>query len=784
MIEESYRILEFDKVRELLASQVLSPFGRERVLRLAPLASEAEVVASLAAVSEMRGLLEKHGRPPLGALHDLRDLLGKLRAEGTWLLPEKLLQVLETLEATRECRAFFDQDEAPGIQQQARELVLLPALARELRESIGSRGEILDSASFELGELRREIRVTRERIKKILERMLHDERLAPAFQEQLITDRNGRYVLPVRADRRGQVKGFVHDESASGQTLYIEPAQTLELNNDLRRLQREEQREEERILLRLAAAVRRQGATLLENQRRLAEFDALQAAARFSIMTDGAAPQVSQQSGFDIREARHPLLLFDKTGQPAPQAIPIDLQVADQVRTLVISGPNTGGKTVALKTVGLLHLLVASGLHVPCNPDSRFCLYSKVLADIGDEQSIEQSLSTFSGHLLHLRSILELVDDGSLVLLDEIGTGTDPHEGGALAMALLDELQEAGAVTVATTHLNLVKGYALLHDGVENAAVEFDSRTNAPTYRLHYGIPGGSGALAIARRMRFPERVLQRADRYRGEDEQAGGNVVRELNRLSRELARERAAVGQSLQEAQQAAKHREKLLQESKQERSELLNRARAEAQQLVADTEQKLKKLFAGIEGQQAGTAVQAGLTGELRQLRGQLQPDCEQLQNQPATELKVGELVNFLPLNTEAEVVRIAGLQIELSLGGKKLRSERNELRAYQPRRFRQTGRGVTRVRNRKPESDFQPKLLLVGARVDEALPQLERFIDDALLHQQRQVEVVHGAGEGILRRAVRDYLAVNRAVTAFHAADIAQGGDNVTVVELGD
>jgi DNA mismatch repair protein MutS2 len=784
MIAESYRILEFDKVRELLAEQALTAFGRERTRELAPLAGEAEVLATLAAVSEMRGLVEKYGRPPLGGLHDLRAMLGKLRAEGTWLLPEKLLQILETLEATRACREYLDKNEAPGLQTQARELVLLGPLTRELRESIGPRGEILDSASFELGGLRRDIRTTRERIKRILERLLHDEQLSPAFQEQLITDRNGRYVLPVRADRRGQVKGFVHDESASGQTLYVEPAQTLEQNNELRRLQREEQREEERILLRLATAVRCQAEPLLENQQQLGEFDFLHASARFSLLIDGVAPRVSQQPGFEIRQARHPLLLFDKSGQPNQQAIPIDLRVAGEVQTLIISGPNTGGKTVALKTVGLLHLLVASGLHVPCHPDSRFCLYRKVLADIGDEQSIEENRSTFSGHLLHLRSILELVDDRSLVLLDEIGTGTDPHEGGALAMALLDELQAAGAVTVATTHLNMVKGYALLQDRVENAAVEFDSRTNAPTYRLHYGIPGGSGAIAIARRMQFPERVLQRADQYRGEDEQAGGSVIQELNRLSRELVREREQLSQTLREAQQAAARQQQLLQQAGEERTRLLNQARAEAAQLVAQTERQLKQFKSRLADDQTGTAVQASLTGELRQLRGALQPDREPLSGRPVEQLEVGELVRFLPLDTEAVVMRIDGLQFELSLGGKKLRCAKDDLRGYQPRRFRQARSGVTRVRNRPLESTFQPKLLLVGARVDEALPQLERFIDDALLHQQRQVEVVHGAGEGILRRAVREFLAASRAVSAFHAADLSHGGDNVTVVELGD
>jgi len=785
MVADRLQVLEFDKIRQLLAGETLTPAGRELASALLPLGDPQRVSEALTEVGEARRLLEETGRAPLGGTSDLRPLLARLHAEGSLLPAEQLLEVAVCLATAKGCKNYFRRaDLAPRLAELAGGLDPLPQLAGLLQESIGSRGELLDGASLGLADLRQQLRAVRERIRRVLERMLHDERLAPAFQELLITERNGRYVLPVRADRRGQVKGFVHDESASGQTLFVEPAATLEANNELRGLLREEQREIERILRRLSALVHRHRETLLANQALLGHLDLRQAAARLSLATGGCAPRLSGDRGFDIRQARHPLLLLGPDGRPRDGvAVPIDLQVGPGVATLIVSGPNTGGKTVALKTVGLLHLMVASGLHVPCHPDSTLRLFRQVLADIGDEQSIEQSLSTFSGHLLRLRGMLACADADSLVLLDEIGTGTDPGEGGALALAVLDELREAGAVTVATTHLNLVKGYALLREGVQNAAVEFDGQTGRPSYRLHYGIPGASGALTIARGLELPERVLARAEAYLGEEQRAGGGIIEELNRLSRELQDDRAAAQAELDAARREREKRRQLLKAFEAERGKLLERARLQADRLLREAETRLRKLFAALP-QETDTARQAQLTGELRGLREELRSGAaETVRPQAPREVRVGELVRYVPLGAEGEVVRIDGGQVELDLSGKKLRCRLDDLTAFQPRRFRQA-RPAARVRSRIEREGFQPRLLLVGARVDDALPQLARFLDDALLHNLREVEVVHGSGEGILRRAVRDYLSGHRGVSAFHAADQSLGGENVTIVELGE
>jgi len=784
MIEASLRVLEYDKIAQLLAGFTLSAPGKDRVLALAPLAERAEVATALAEVTEMTALLAAQGRPPLSGSRDLLPSLRQLHAEGTFLLPEVLLDVLASIEAARDTRNYFgDRERAPLLAERAAQLDPQRELQREIRRSIGPRGEILDGASFELGDLRQQLRQLRGRIKRLLEDLLASEKLAGAFQERLITERNGRYVLPVRADHRGQVKGFIHDESASGQTLFVEPVAVLEWNNELHSLAREEKREEERILRRLSDQVRRQAESLARNQELLAHFDLRSAAGLFARAGDAVAPRLAETPLLELRQARHPLLLFHPDGRKREQTVTaVDLLLGEAADTLVISGPNTGGKTVALKTIGLLALMVRSGLPIPCHPDSRIGLFDRVFADIGDEQSIEENLSTFSGHLRRIGRILEEADGNSLVLMDEVGTGTDPAEGGALAMAILDSLRRRGARTVVTTHLNLVKGYAHLQTGVENAAVEFDRQTLAPTYRLHYGIPGASNAFTIARRLGLPEEVLERAGTYLGQGEREGLELLEELNRLRKDLDRELAEATTLKRRAEQEREKRRKLLHELEEQKRKRLDHATRRGEQLVREAQQKLKEVL-----REAGSAAvdargQARLTAELRQVREGL----TELRPEPAVrgkaprEVQVGELLRVPALNAEGEVLRRDGESVELSIQGKKLRLPLAQLEAFSPRRFARRGEG--KVRGRIEREGFSPRLLLVGKRVEDALLLLDRFLDDALLHHQRQVEVVHGSGEGILRRAVRDFLGGHREVQAFHAADLAQGGDNVTIVEL--
>ena len=788
MREESFRVLEYDKIRQLLAGMTVTVPGRECAAQLLPLQGQPLIETALQETSEIMERMAEAGSPPLGGLQDLREPLRFLQAEGTWLQPEVLLQVLSSLEAAAACQRYFAPVVGQGLlAESARQLHPCRELAAEIRASIGQRAEILDSASFLLGELREDIRQLRNRIKKSLERLLNNEALAGVFQEKIITERSGRYVVPVRADHRGRIKGFIHDESASGQTLFLEPANVLDWNNDLQTLLREEKREEERVLQRLAIAVRGQSSELAGNQEILARFDLRAAAARFAQRCSAVVPKLAAKPVIDLRGARHPLLLFQPDGRPRQDpAVPIDLRLPGDRTTLVISGPNTGGKTVALKTVGLLVLMVLSGLPIPCEEESRLHLFSQVFADIGDEQSIEENLSTFSGHLTRVRRILAAADADSLVLLDEVGTGTDPAEGGALAMALLDLLRQRGARTIVTTHLNLVKSYAFLEDGVENAAVEFDSQTLAPTYRLHYGIPGASSAFTIARRLGLPEELLSQAESYLSGGEKEGLDLLERLNRLRKVQEQDLAEARILKQRAQQERERRKKLLAEVEDERQAILEKARRRGEQLVREADRKLKGLFKDLRdsgGEGATVKQQAELSGSLREVGESFSPLREKKarsERQPQ-EVLVGELLRIVALGVDGEVLRLLGDEAELSVAGKKVRQPLAKLEQYRPPRFATPGKR-TAVRSNVERDGFQPRLLLVGKRVDEALPLLERFIDDALLHGVNEVEVVHGSGEGILRKVVREFLSGHRGVVSFHAGDVAQGGDNITVVGL--
>ncbi len=707
MNEETLRVLEFDKIRRLLARFTVSSPGQERALALQPLAP-AQAPEALAEVEEME-TVSAAGVPVVGG-RDLRRALRHLQAEGSWLPADDLLEVLASAEAAQEWRRFLaERQEAPRLAGRARDLMPLKELRQNLRASLGVRGEILDSASFALGEIRREVLHTRTQVKRLLEGLLASENLAAIFQERIITERGGRYVLPVRADRRGQLKGFVHDESASGQTLYLEPTLALEGNNRLQTLLREERREEEAILRRLSALVRRDALALDANQEILALLDFTAAAAAFSRGYDGTVPRLTDEPRVELRAARHPLLLFQPDGTPrAAQAVPIDLLLGADSDTLVVSGPNTGGKSVALKTIGLLLLMARSGLPIPCAAGSRLHLFGRIFADIGDEQSIEGNLSTFSGHLTRIRGILQEADGDSLVLLDEAGTGTDPAEGGALALAVLDSLRVRGARVVLTTHLNLIKGYAHLRGGVENAAVEFDSRTLAPTYRLHYGIPGASNAFTIARLLGIPEEVLTLAANYLGSGEQEGLSLIEDLNRLRKEVAEERETARRLTAEAQRERDRRRQLLRELEEQQKHLLDKTARRGEERVREIERRLKDLLRKAEVTTTLAPPQrASLQGELRAVKAKvadLRPAPKR--GKSPNETRVGEILRIPAIDADGEVVRIAGDEIELSVLGKKLRLPLRELEQYSPRRLAAQRHGG-KVRSSVQRDGFQPQ-----------------------------------------------------------------------------
>ncbi len=776
--------LEFAKVVALVVGRTQTPYGRALAECLAPESDRHLILAALQEAAEAGLLLQERGPLPLGSGLDLLPHLERLRTEGVRLTPDLLREVQAALETAHACRRQLSGIETcPGIQAHATQLVPLPEVVAQISRCIGSRGEILDTASIELAALRDDLKTERNRIKRLLERLLQDEGLQGVFQEALITDRNGRYVLPVKADHSGRLKGFVHDVSASGQTLYLEPAVALDGNNRVQTLLRQVEREEERILARLTAVVREERETLVANQAILARLDLRQAIARLGSELDSCVPELADSPCLDVRDARHPLLVMtQRTMQDGGPVIPIDVRLPEGKQVLIISGPNTGGKTVALKTAGLLILMVRAGLPIPCAPGSRVFPFVPVMADIGDEQSIERSLSTFSGHLVRLRRILERADGETLVLMDELGTGTDPGEGSALALAALDVLRLAGARVMATTHLHVVKGYAQLEAAVENAAVEFDADTLQPTYRLHYGIPGASHAFTIARRIGLPEEVLQGAADYLGLGEREGVAIIERLQELRNDLEAELEATRRARREIELERASQRRVSEDLESRRRVILEETRQKGGRLLASAEERLQRLFSRIPDGTVSPKERSELTRALRSLKNDLPDAAERGPKLPAGRVEAGEMLFVPALGIEAEVVRVDGERVELMAGGKKIRQPLAALRQYSPRRFAVAGKTTPKIRDRVERNAFRPRLVLVGKRVDEAHSLLERFFDDALLHGEDQLEIVHGAGQGVLRRVVREFLASRVEVAAFQAAGADQGGDNVTLVEL--
>jgi len=783
MLAETERLLEFDKIVRLLSGYTQTEPGKERALALSLLDSEATIRQALSEVSEVVALLEIGSAPSLGGLFDLRNPLASIRVEGTWLDAETLLAVLSSLEVAASCHQYFrQQNDTPQLTALLDELDPLRSIAATIRSCIGDRGEILDSASAVLARIRGEIRSIRTTVRQEMEEMLTNDRLAGALQDRLVTERSGRYVLPVKADFKGQIRGFVHDTSSTGQTLFVEPEQTLEKNNRLQTLLGEEKQEETRILQELSALVAEERQQLLINQEILIHLDLRVASGKFARACDAHVPHLVDEPLLDLQQARHPLLLFGPDGTPDDgQVVPIDLTIGSGSSVLILSGPNTGGKTVALKTVGLLLLMIRAGLHIPCHPDSRLHLFHRIFADIGDDQSIEEHLSTFSGHLTRLSHILQEADDDSLVLFDEAGTGTDPGEGAALIISAIDALRERGSKVVLTTHLNLLKGYAQLHDDVENAAVEFDPKSLRPTYRLHYGIPGESGAFTIARHYGLPEEIVARAEAYLGTGEQEGRELISRLNELVRTLEAERSETSVQLETARQERKRRKVLLKDLEEQKAELLAKALGKGEQLVRDAEREVRELLSKA-GEVSRLPEQADVVAAVKGVGKKL----KQAKAEPAKMKKIkgvspGEILRIVALGVDGEVAQVDGEKVEMTVQGKKMRLTLDKLEQYSPRRFAQKKNTAT-VRGQVERERFDSRLLLVGKRVDTALPELERFLDDALLQGAGEVEVVHGAGEGILRKAVREQLAAHAGVTAFHAAGPNQGGDNVTIVEM--
>ena len=799
MDSRSLEILEFPLVRARLAER--TSFGPSRRLAeaLAPESDPILVARGLDETDEASALLEERPGAGIAGARDIGPAIERAARAGR-LDPQQFLDVWATLGAVAALQPQLADARRPLLRELGRGLHPLPAISSTLARSFDPAGELIDTASARLGGLRAAVRIAFDRLKRRLDSLVASE-LAGALQEPIVTLRNGRYVVPVRADAKGRVKGIVHDSSGSGQTLFIEPLVVVELGNAWREAQLAEQEEIERILDELSALVGANAGPLRETLTALASFDLWSAKAQLAGEMGGSRAETARQPEVILLSARHPGL----TGR----VVPIDVRLGDGFTALVVTGPNTGGKTVTLRTLGLLALMHQAGLHIPAAPGSRLPVFRDVFADIGDEQSIAQSLSTFSGHMRSIIRIVEAAGPGTLVLLDELGAGTDPTEGSALAQALLDHFIKAGALVAATTHYAELKAYAHTTPGAMNASVEFDLETLSPTYHLTIGLPGGSQAFAIAERLGLREALVEDARSRLTESERAFEATLARIRETEGETAESKARAREAELRAGEALRAAAEERRRAQQQRADTERRAREEAERLVTELRGELESARRNLErGDLTAPAIDAVLARADDRLsrapdprpalapggrRGARRGAAGEPAMSDAPEWRIGDQARSRAGGWSGRVAAVdrARGRATLEAGAMRVSVELGDLEPVATGGNGASvgggtggvaGTNVEAVRLSRARS-VPMSLDLRGARVEEALSALERYLEDASLAGLARVSVIHGLGTGALRDAVRSDAAVHPLVRALRPGERGEGGDGVTVVELG-
>ncbi|MGQ9463440.1 MAG: endonuclease MutS2 [Candidatus Fervidibacter sp.] len=785
MDERTLRVLEFDKVLKALEERCATELAKELVNSLLPSANTEEVSRRQKETTDARRRLERFSSPPLGGISDIRPILEKAR-QGITLEPSELLSIARTLEQAIKLKLWMLKgDVDDSLRLQSERISDHSKLIARIRWCIGDDGQVLDRASDELASLRRRINTVQKRMQQKLHDLLRDPTLMKYLQEPYYTIRSGRYCLPVRAEFRQNVPGIVHDKSSSGMTLFVEPEPLVEMGNELRLLQADEEREVARILRELTTEVVSELPTIAQTLDAVRRIDFAFAKAKLSQDLRAHEPELNTEGVVRLRRARHPLLHFQGF------VVPIDFELGTDFDVLIITGPNTGGKTVTLKTVGLLTLMAQAGLHIPVAEGSKVCVFQQVFADIGDEQSIEQSLSTFSSHMSQITKMLLRSEGRTLVLLDELGAGTDPTEGAALAKAILLFLHKRGAKVVCTTHHSELKHFAFRQPRFENASVLFDPETLRPTYQLVIGVPGQSHAIDIARRLGVPSEVLREARRQLPKDR-------RETEELIAQLTEERQAAEQAKSEWERKLKEleqREKELEERKrklaEEEKRILDEAHRKAEALLKRLEGQAEELLRLLRKRVATSfpVLPTDVRQKIHQLRQQLQMQIhsksetgEQIAK-PAS-FSVGDTVRVRDIGVLGKVSAVdnEGKEAQVDVGGMKIWVATTELEPVsEVTNLTPFQAEVAVVRARKMVST-PTELNLLGKRVDEALDAIEKFLDDALLAGHKKVRIVHGKGTGKLRQAIHDYLRSHPQVYAFELAPPNEGGDGVTIAYL--
>ena len=785
--EKSASTLELPAILEMLARKAVSEAAKERALALSPATDRASAARLLAETSAARGMMVKRGSPSFSGVKDVRASLSRADMGGCLNIRE-LMDIAGVLGAARQARSYAAGDgrgnEKTCIDGLFNSLITNRFLEDKITGSIAGEDELADSASPELASIRRLIRAASSRVREALQKIISSPSYAKALQEPIITTRSERYVVPVKAEFKNAVPGLVHDVSASGATLFIEPMAAVKANNELRELRAREKTEIERILMELSADCAAHAEDISRDFGILVSLDLIFAKAKLSYDYEGMEPELSERS-IVLRKARHPLL-------PKDTAVPIDLELGGEFDTLVITGPNTGGKTVTLKTIGLMCAMAACGLHLPAGDGSSVPVFDAVLADIGDEQSIEQSLSTFSSHMTNIVRILNECGPNTLILFDELGAGTDPTEGAALAISIIEYARKRGAVIAATTHYAELKVYATTAKGVVNASCEFDVATLRPTYRLLVGIPGKSNAFAISERLGVPQEVIEDARGRVGTESASFEATIEKLEAVRQALEHDRDEAQKKLREAEENRKESAKLKVELslRLEKAEL--KAKRDAERIIAEARETAESAFAEIdemrrrandaEDHRAANEARAELRRRLNEAEESFaeRPAMPEEKRAPTRPAVVGDTVEILSMGVKAEVTGInKDGSLRLKAGIMNVTAKQDEVRVTEPvKKKRAVTGGVTSFR----EAAVPAELDLRGMETLDAIPVMERYLDSAVMGKLHTVTIIHGKGTGALRQAVQQALRKNKAVKSFRLGRYGEGETGVTVVEL--
>jgi DNA mismatch repair protein MutS2 len=784
MNAHSLRVLEFDHIISMLRERTACALGDEVAQQLEPSTELLTITESQRETTEAVGIINEDGSMPLGGIHDIRASVGKAALDAM-LDPSAFLSIAGTLASGRALRAFIIKriEKCPKLGEIAVNIGQFQRIEAAVSEAVNDNGEIRDTASPELAAVRSKLRTTHSRLVDKLHSIINSFQYRTMIQDPVVTQRGDRYCIPVKSDYRHAFGGIVHDSSASGATVFIEPATIVDMGNDIKELTAKEAREIERILTRLSGFVKASAGEIKITLDAIARLDFVSAKGRLSCDMDACEPRLNQQSNLDIIHARHPLL--------KGEVVPIDIELGKRFKALLITGPNTGGKTVTLKTLGLLTLMAQSGLHIPAKSGSEVAIFDQVFADIGDEQSIQQSLSTFSSHMRNIVDIIGSITPNSLILLDEIGAGTDPAEGAALAKAILDTLIQRGARTVATTHYGELKEFAFVRDDVENASVEFDVRTLQPTYRLMIGVPGSSNAYAISSGLGLPAEIVDAArEMTRGTE--ASEEIIRRIEETHRSATEREQLAERTSHDVEILRSRYEQRLVDLEALKRDLRRQVAEEVDRQVRDKVAELDEIIAEMktEPEQTVAKVSEGRrrfrrrVKEIRQEIDQLLPDVYDRPDEPFI-LKKGDRVTVTTLDVDGELLGDPGdADAVVMVGSMKMTIPVENLRpARRPaeKKREEPLSMASRITAGKSMS-ISPELKLIAQRVEPALANLDKYIDDAYLAGLDSVRIIHGMGTGALKKAVWEYLSNHHAVESYRLGAQNEGGAGATIVKL--